>query len=194
MPSTVFSKGLKEVIFWRSCQNYAGKFRMEREFPNPAVHSNNFSYIFADIGNFSTQPKMHRIVCDIGVRGNYFKIKPGTLFIPSDSIRLSRGLEREEHKDHANNAKAHADQGGDAHKARPERGLSLRYKIGLVVLVFTLLQLGFYACFRKASDELTGGDATAGIAYLLLSVFGVMLSVVGGFLLISSLIEQAYAY
>lgn len=66
----------------------------------------------------------------------------------------------------------------------------MRFQIGLIVLAVVAIDLVFYACFRRAMRELHSGDARIGLACLLVSVFGFVLSIVGGYLAISLLLEQ----
>jgi hypothetical protein len=64
----------------------------------------------------------------------------------------------------------------------------------LVVLIAALFGVGFYASGRKAMRELTSGDADTGVAYLLLSVAGILSLLAGSVIVISGLIEKAYGY
>jgi hypothetical protein len=96
-------------------------------------------------------------------------------------------------QDDASGAKEHSEDGGDAHDGRPQSGLPLGHKVGLVVLVFLLLQLAFYSCLRKAIHDFERGDASTGVGYLFLGISGVFSSAISGVVIISGLIEQAYA-
>lgn len=126
----------------------------------------------------------------------YAEISAKLLFggFSRDFIRFSRLIESHPNKPNTSEAKEHPTQRRNAHNAGPQRGFPLRYKIGLIVFVYALIQLGLYAFARKAIDEQLRGDAPTGVAYLLICVFGVISSSVGGVLLISGLIDQSYGY
>ncbi len=156
----------------------------------------------------------HEIICVFGVLFERFIVASnvGAQFdfagIPGQSQLLGGGvrsplgficgstgfLKSHEDEGDANHAEAHTEQGRDSHDTRPERGLPLGYKISLVVLVSALLQITFGLCFRKAIYELTEGDASAGLAGLLISVAGIFASIIGGFLTVTAFVENAYGY
>lgn len=98
-------------------------------------------------------------------------------FEPGNYVSLLGFAESGPDEEYADDAQAHAYDGGGGHDVSPKGGLPLGYKVLLVALVFSL----FVASFCNAIRLVLNGRGEAGLPYLIVGVSGIFGSLIMGF-------------
>ncbi len=138
------------------------------------------------IGGFSLH--LHRVGCTILPKAELgilpdFHLKPW----PVDFALMLKGLvcnfgsqlgfaEGGPDKNYADSTKSHTNHSGGTHDIGPIRRLSLRYKIALFTLIFSI----FVTLFCNAIRLIWFGKGEAALPYLLLGVSGIFATVIIG--------------